>query len=68
MKNFNDRKFIEGLLSQHWEYVYFFADDPSTMWEIWKQLFLEVLNKHAPLQQKRLDEKKLLGLQAILKS
>ena len=51
MKNFNDRRFIEGLLSQHWEYLYFFADDPNTMWEIWKQLFLEVLNKHAPLQQ-----------------
>ena len=68
MKNFSDRRFIEGLLSQHWEYVYFFADDPNTMWEIWKQLFLEVLNKHAPLQQKSLDQKKSLGLQAILKS
>ena len=51
MKNFNDRRFIEGLLSQHWEYVHFFADDPNTMWDISKQLFLEVLNKHASLQQ-----------------
>ena len=23
------------------------------MWKIWKELFLEVLNKHAPLQHKK---------------
>ena len=34
-------------------YVYFFADDPNCMWEIWKNLFLEVLDKHAPLQRKK---------------
>ena len=56
MKNFNDRRFIEGLLSQHCEYVYFFADDPNTMWE------MHHFNK------KRSDQKKSLGLQAILKS
>ena len=39
MKNFNDEKFIEELLKQHWEYFYFFADDPNCMWEIWKNLF-----------------------------
>ena len=36
MKNFDEGKFIEELLKQHWEYVYFFADDPNAMWEIWK--------------------------------
>ena len=54
MKNFDEGKFIEELLKQHWEYVYFFADDPNAMWEIWKNLFLEVLDKHAPLQQKKI--------------
>ena len=46
MKNFDEGKFIEELLKQHWECVYFFADDPNAMWEIWKNLFLEVLDKN----------------------
>jgi hypothetical protein len=54
MKNFDDKKFVEDLLNQYWEYVYFFADNPNTMWEIWKKLFEEVLNKHAPIQQKKI--------------
>jgi hypothetical protein len=32
----DEGKFIEELLKQQWEYVYFFADDPNAMWEIWK--------------------------------
>ena len=54
MKNFDNQKFVEELQDQHWEYVYFFADDPNTMWETWKKLFLEVLDKHAPLQHKKI--------------
>ena len=49
MKNFDDKKFSAELLKQQWEYVCIFADDPNTMWEMWKKIFLEVLDKHAPL-------------------
>ena len=59
MKNFNEEKFIAELSEQEWEYVYFFADDPNAMWEIWKRIFLEVLDKHAPLQHKKLHSKKV---------
>ena len=59
MKNFNEEKFIAELSKQEWEYVYFFADDPNVMWEIWKKIFLEVLDKHAPLQHKKLRSKKV---------
>ena len=45
MKDFDEGKFIEDMLKQHWEY-YFFADDPNAIWEIGKILFLEVLDKH----------------------
>ena len=38
MKNFNEEKFIPELSKQEWEYVYFFADDPNAMWEIWKRI------------------------------
>ena len=50
MKKFDKGRFLDELLTQHWEYVYFFGNDPNAMWEIWKDLFLEVLDKHAPLQ------------------
>ena len=29
------------------------------MWEIWRELFLEVLNKHAPLQHKKTKSSKV---------
>ena len=54
MKNFNEEKFIEDLLKQPWEHIYFSAEDPNAMWEIWKKLFLDVLDKHAPLQHKKI--------------
>lgn len=57
MKNFNEHNFIKELQEQHWEYIYFFATDPNCMWEIWKALFLEVLNKYAPIQNKKVRSK-----------
>ena len=59
MKNFDKEKFTKELLKQHWEYVYFFAEDPNAMWEIWKNLFLEVLDKHVPLQHKKIRSNKV---------
>ena len=64
MKNFNDNKFISELMQQHWEYIYYCAEDPNAMWEIWKSVFPEVLDKHAPLQHKKIRPKKFHGLQA----
>ena len=61
MKNFNEHNFIKELQELHWEYMYFFATDPNCMWEIWKTLFLEVVNKHAPIQNK-IGQKMFLGL------
>ena len=53
VKNFDEKKFKSELLKQQWECVYFHAEDPSAMWEIWKKLFLEVLDKHVPLRLKK---------------
>ena len=57
MKNFNEHNFIKELQEQHWEYIYFFATDTNCMWEIWKTLFMEVLNKHSPIQNKKVRSK-----------
>jgi hypothetical protein len=41
MKNFNETKFVDELFNQHWEYIYFFGEEPNSMWKIWKELFLK---------------------------
>ena len=61
MKHFNEEKFVNELLNQQWENIYFFGDDPNAMWRIWEELFLEVLNKHAPLRHKKTKPLKCLG-------
>ena len=38
------------------------------MWEIWKELFLEVLDKHAPLQQKKIRSNKIPWITSKIKS
>ena len=57
-QNFNEEKFIEDLSKQPWEHIYFSAEDPNAMWEIWKKVFLDVLDKHAPLQHKKIRSRK----------
>ena len=37
------------------------------MWEFWKNVFLEVLDKHAPLQQKKIRSKKVLWITSDIK-
>ena len=67
MKNFDDKKFSAELLKQRWEHLYFFADNPNTMWEMWKTMFLEVLDKHAPLQHKKIRSKKVPWITSNIK-
>ena len=67
MKKFDHQKFVEDLRRQPWENVYFFAEDPNAMWEIWKTLFLEVLDNHAPLQHKKIRTKKVPSITSAIK-
>ena len=67
MKKFDHQKFVEDLRRQPWENVYFFAEDPNAMWEIWKELFLEVLDNHAPLQHKKIRTKKVPWITSAIK-
>ena len=68
MKNFNENNFVNELLNQHWDCIYFFGKDPNHMWELWKELFLEVLNKHAPLQHKKPKPSKVPWITTEIKS
>ena len=46
----------------------FFGNNPNAMWEIWKDLFLEVLDKHAPLQRKKIRSHKIPWITSQIKS
>ena len=55
-KNFNSSFFIQELQSLPWGDIEF-LDSPDEMWDVWKQLFTSVANKHAPLKTKRVRHK-----------
>jgi hypothetical protein len=40
LKKFNETKFVDELLNQHWEYIYFFGEEPNSMWKFGKKFFL----------------------------
>ena len=67
MKKFDTKKFVEDLKQQPWQNVYFFADTPSAKWEIWKILFLEVLDKHAPLQHNKIRARQVPWITSSIK-
>ena len=52
MQRFNGQRFNEDLLTQPWERIVLERDTDS-MWACWKELFMAVLDKHAPIQQIR---------------
>ena len=60
-KNFNHRHFLDHVAQQPWNRV--FSDtNPEAMWDVWKNLFMEGLDKHAPLQNKRVSNKHSLRI------
>ena len=56
-KHFNPSSFQEDLLSQPWDLLGNEGDIDS-MWYLWKTLFLNVLDAHAPLRLKRIRTKR----------
>ena len=51
-KDFEDDLFVADLGNQPWNSISL-IDDPNDMLHIWSRLFLEVLDKHAPIRRKR---------------
>ena len=43
-------------------------NDPDNIWQIWKELFLEILNKHAPIQTKKVRSHKIPWLTSNIKT
>ena len=51
-KHFSDSQFRSDLSQVQWDSILRY-DDPNTCWIVWKSIFHEILNKHAPLRHRR---------------
>ena len=51
-KHFNEERFIADLSSLPWNVIQQFQN-PNECWRVWKLMFDETLNRHAPLRHKR---------------
>ena len=49
-KNFDESRFINDLHAVPWETIEYFSDINEIV-EVWNKMFLEILNKHAPLNR-----------------
>ena len=48
-KNFDGTPFLADLSKIQFDEMKHITDDPNEMWAIWKTMFLDVLNGHAPI-------------------
>ena len=60
MKKFNR----DDLRQQPWGNVYHHGN-PNEMWGTWKALFMNVIDKHAPLRTRQVSNKRSPGLPMI---
>ena len=66
MKNFNVDRFKNELTSLPWSLVDN-LENANDRWELWKSMFMNVVDNHAPLKRKRLRNKKSPWINANLK-
>ena len=69
MKRFSEERFLLDLSKQPW--IMFISmliiQTPDSMWEIWRKLFTDVLDKHAPIQKKKIKSKKVPWITSEIK-
>ena len=55
-KSVNSDKFLNDLVQLSWDLISL-EPNPTAMWDAWKTLFMEIIDKHAPLKTKRISKK-----------
>ena len=55
--NFDSARFRYDISTLDWDRVNNY-DDPNVMWDVWKNLFFQIVDKHAPLRTKRIRTSK----------
>ena len=56
MQKIDSDKFLNDLVQQPWDLISLELN-PAAMWDAWKTLFMEIVDKHAPLETKRISKK-----------
>ena len=55
-KKIDNDKVLNNLVQQPWDSISL-EPNPTAMWDAWKTLFMEIVDKHAPLKTKRISKK-----------
>ena len=65
-KNFDVNEFRSDINTQNWDGIKMF-DNPNQMWHVWKTMFNDVVERHAPLRKKRVRSSNSPWITADLK-
>ena len=57
LKNLNKRHFLNDLFNQNWTEVSQ-CSKPNEMWTVWKEKLMIVIDKYAPIRQRRIGNKR----------
>ena len=53
-KHFDRNEFLDDLKLAHFDEIKNYSNDANEMWLLWKSLYIDILNKHAPVTNIRL--------------
>ena len=53
-KHFDKAAFLSDLRMAHFDEIKNYTNDANEMWSLWKRLFTDILNKHAPINNLRI--------------
>ena len=66
-KHFDRAAFLNDIKMAHFDQIKNYTSDANEMWALWKKLFLDILNKHAPMMNFKIKGKNMPYITSDLK-
>ena len=66
-KHFDRAAFLNDIKMTHFDQIKNYTSDANEMWALWKKLFLDILNKHAPTMNFKIKGKNMPYITSDLK-
>ena len=66
-KHFDRAGFLNDIKMAHFDQIKNYTSDANEMWALWKKLFLDILNKHAPMMNLKIKGKNMPYITSDLK-
>ena len=66
-KHFDRAAFLNDIKMTHFDQIKSYTSDANEMWALWKKLFLDILNKHAPTMYFKIKGKNMPYITSDLK-